>query len=206
MHVERFPRYLDEVSLATWCSGVGSRWAERRYSVVAAGQETAGGGVINASTLWVHVDMATMRPIPVPESFAAQFAEAAGGRTVSARLHLPTKPPTAAAGADVAQAHFHPWPVRFVDLDVLGHVNNSVYWAMVEDQLAQRVDLVEPFTITLEHHDAIDADDEVLLTVLDSELGFDMWITTGDPGAPAESRRAAAVVRLDGQIQNDTGT
>ena len=33
LRVQQFPEYLDMLTLRTWCSGLGSRWAERRYSV-----------------------------------------------------------------------------------------------------------------------------------------------------------------------------
>src|SRR5215204_2760547 len=89
IRVDRFPQYLDAISLATWCSGIGPRWAERRYSVRGLALSR---GVIEAVTLWVHIDMATMKPIPVPSGFAEQYARAAQGRTVRARLHLPTRP------------------------------------------------------------------------------------------------------------------
>src|SRR6187551_1877782 len=31
--VRSFPRYLEALGLATWCSGTGSHWAERRISI-----------------------------------------------------------------------------------------------------------------------------------------------------------------------------
>lgn len=188
IRVDRFPAYLDMVTLATWCSGIGPRWAERRYEVIAVPDGGNGdpnsSGRIEASTLWVHVDMATMKPIPVPEGFADQFADAARGRLVKARLHLPQRP----SRDDVERVG---WPLRFVDFDVLGHVNNSVYWSMVEEQLAARRELRAPLTITLEHHAGIDPGDEVVLTTADREHGFDLWVTAGDG-------RVAAVVSATG--------
>ncbi len=175
IRVEQFPQYLDMTSLATWCSGLGSRWAERRYSVLGADGST---GCIHASTLWVHIDMNTMRPIPVPVGFAEQFGAAASGRIVSARLHLSSRPPANEL------LYVQPWPLRFVDFDVLGHVNNSVYWAIVEEQLARLRQVRAPFTVTLEHRHAIDPGSEVTVTVSDTEGGFDLWVTaTGGSGA-----------------------
>ena len=185
MRVERFPAYLDMVSLATWCSGMGPRWAERRYEMIGcdpdSGEQT---GRVEASTLWVHIDMATMKPIPVPEGFAEQFAAAARGRTVKARLHLPLRP----TSDPTAQQR---WPLRFVDFDVLGHVNNSVYWAIVEEHLAERRELRAPLTITLEHHAGIDPGDDVTVTTSDHDGGFDLWVTAADG-------RIAAVVSATG--------
>lgn len=201
LEVRRPSRYLDVVSLSTWCSGLGSRWAERRYSITAAPGGEGGDGDIQASTLWVHIDMATMRPIRLPDGFGAQFGAAASGRSVSARLHLPTRPPADSAAAD------HRWPLRAVDFDVLGHVNNSVYWAIVEEQVHRQRTVRAPFTVTLEHHDAIDPGDDVTVTVLETDgvggPGFDLWVTaarveTSDGptgGAMVGDRKVTAVVR-----------
>lgn len=189
LDVIRFPQYLDVLTLATWCSGLGSRWAERRYSMVAAGAPEGGSGEIQASTLWVHIDMATMRPIKLPEGFAEQFGAAASGRAVSARLHLPSRPPSSDALRHV------PWPLRFVDFDVLGHVNNSVYWAIVEEQLGRQRAVRAPVTVTLEHHDAIDPGDEVTVSVLETVTGFDLWVIARPVDQPGAIGKVTAVVR-----------
>ena len=188
IRIDRFPAYLDMVTLATWCSGLGPRWAERRYEMIVKpiasdGEAGPAAGRIEAATLWVHVELETMKPASVPPGFAEQFAVAARGRTVTARLHLPTRPP--AATEETA------WPLRFADFDVLGHVNNSVYWAMVEERLAARRDLRAPLTITLEHHTGIDPGDEVTLRTAEHDRGFDLWVTVGDG-------RVAAVVSATG--------
>ncbi len=183
--VEQFPEYLDMLALRTWCGGLGSRWAERRYSVAGSGGSL---GRIEAATLWVHIDMATMKPIAVPADFAEQFGRAAGGRTVSARLHLPTRVPAAVTSQRV-------WPLRFADFDVLGHVNNCVYWAIVDEQLALLRDVRAPFTVTLEHHDGIDPGAVVQVSVVDTDSGFDLWITTTAATTTTTTDRVAAVVR-----------
>ncbi len=184
IRVEHFPQYLDWLTLATWCSGLGPRWAERRYSM------TGERGVVEAATLWVHVDMTTMKPVALPAGFEEQFGRAAKGRRVSARLSLGSRPPD----CDVVTAS---WPLRFVDFDVLGHVNNTVYWAVVEEQLARRRDVRAPLTVELEHHDPIDPGDEVALEVVDcdgdGEAGFDLWVRTSTGKVCAVVRARSAV-------------
>ncbi len=81
MTIERFPVFREDLSLTTWASGTGGRWAERRTSVV--GER---GGSIEVAALWVHVDIATGRPKRLAPSFFDVYGEAAGGRTVHARL------------------------------------------------------------------------------------------------------------------------
>jgi acyl-ACP thioesterase len=81
--------------------------------------------------------------------------------------------------------------VRFVDFDVLGHVNNSVYWAMVEEQRARRGLPDGSTTVTLEHHGGIDPGASVVTTAIDTSTGFDLWVTSTTGAASV----VAAVVR-----------
>jgi acyl-ACP thioesterase len=116
------PAVLGErLTLTTFCAGTGRSWAERRTSVT--GDR---GARIEAVSLWVQVDTGTGRPARLGDDFARIYGEAAGGRTVSARLGL---------GAPPARASTRPWPVRRVDLDVFGHVNNAVPWAVLEEAM-----------------------------------------------------------------------
>src|SRR5687767_4869328 len=123
--VRSFPRYLEPLELATWCSGTGSHWAERRISIV--GEQ---GGAIEAATTWVHFDAATGRPSRIPAGFDEIYGEAAGGRRVKARLDHPDPP--------AGERDAFPWPLRFTDFDVLGHVNNAACWQIVEEALSSR--------------------------------------------------------------------
>ena len=61
IEVAAFPRYLEPLELATWCSGTGSHWAERRISI--RGER---GGAIEAATTWVHIDLASGPPVADP--------------------------------------------------------------------------------------------------------------------------------------------
>jgi len=138
LQVERFPVFRERLELTTWASGVGSRWAERSTAIT--GSE---GAAIQATALWVHVDLQTGRPKRLPPDFDRVYGEAAAGRTITARLDHGDPPPSPAP---------LPWPARFSDFDVLGHVNNAVYWAVVEEH----VDLSAPVTVVLEYRGGID--------------------------------------------------
>jgi acyl-ACP thioesterase len=121
VHVEQFPVFREPLTLTTWASGVGSRWAERRTSV-----HGSLGGHIEAVSLWVHVHLESGRPQKLLPSFVDAYGEAAGGRQVNARLSHGDVPP------DVDRS---PWTLRFADFDVVAHVNNAIYWAMVEEHV-----------------------------------------------------------------------
>lgn len=172
IEVQQFPRYLEALELATWCSGTGSHWAERRISVV--GQR---GGALDAATTWVHVDLDSGRPKRVPDGFDALYGEASGGRRVKARLEHPDPPAGAAAV---------PWPLRFTDFDVLSHVNNAAYWEAVEEALAARRELRAPLRAEVEHRAAVERGAAVEVLAADDDGRLSVWIVAdGEVAATA---------------------
>ena len=176
IEVGRFPRYLEALELATWCSGTGSHWAERRISIV--GEQ---GGSVEAATTWVHVDQGTGRPKRVPRSFHDLYGEACGGRRVKARLEHPD-PPVAAPST--------PWALRFTDFDVLSHVNNAAYWEAVEEVLGDRRDLRAPLRAEVEHRTAIERGATVELVTAEDGGALRVWVMAdGDVAASASVQR-----------------
>jgi acyl-ACP thioesterase len=165
VEVRRFPVLGEEVELRTFCSGTGRRWAERRVAV--AGSE---GGAVDAASLWVHVDTVSGRPALLSPHFFEVYGAAAGSRVVTARLHHPD-PPVGSTS--------RPWPVRVVDFDVMGHVNNAAYWCAVEEELARRRDLRAPLRAELEFRTAIDPGDVVDVAVQDGEGDLRLWLQRG---------------------------
>jgi acyl-ACP thioesterase len=176
--VDTFPRLDEELVLATFCGGTGGRWAERRVSI-----SGSRGGRIEAATIWVHVDPSTARPRPLSDEFHRIFGPTAAGRRVSARLSHGDPP--AAALADAL-----PWPLRAVDFDMLGHVNNAASWAIVEEALARQPDMVPPFRAEVEFRRPVEQDDHVELVQRALPGTIDLWLVT--PAGIATS----ATVRL----------
>lgn len=118
----------ESLELATFCSGVGSRWAERR--IVITGDR---GARIDAASLWVHLDAGSGRPKLLPSRFRTEHAAAAAGREVTARQVIDSVRRT---DPSVTTQEWHP---RATDIDILDHVNNAVGWAVVEQVLATRL-------------------------------------------------------------------
>jgi acyl-ACP thioesterase len=178
--VARFPRYREEVELTTFCSGTGSRWAERRTTLAVEGTS-----VVEAVAIWVYVDRRG-RPARLEDWFFDRYGEAAGGRRISGRLRLP--PPSDGLTT-------RPWPVRTTDFDLLRHMNNSAYWHAVEDELARLVPGSVPVNAELEHRAAIEPDDPVELGSTLEDEKASMWLTVR-----GETRAAAHVsLRADTQ-------
>ena len=168
IEIAAFPTFREQLDLATWCSGTGGHWAERRVSL--RGEH---GGAVDAAVLWVHVDEATGRPKRVPAEFMGLYGEAAGGRVVKARPRHPSAPPEDGAVL--------PWPLRFTDFDLLRHVNNAAYWVAVEEVLADRRELRAPLRAELEYRGGLERGAAPRLIVEDrGEAGVALWIVDGD--------------------------
>lgn len=175
--VHEFPTYLQSLDMVTWCSGIGSRWAERRVDIRARGGLP---GSISSATLWVHLDPDTLRPTPPAPVFAQTFAASAGGRTISSRLMLEAPP---------SGLHVTPWPLRFTDFDVMDHVNNAIAFVLVEHVLARRRDLRAPLRVEVEYRSAIDRGVRVSVGGMDASDGAHTgWLVDEDARCPVAFR------------------
>jgi acyl-ACP thioesterase len=160
--VEAFVRDRS-VALETWCSGQAAVAAGRRWSL--RGDH---GGRIEVDSVWIHLGP-DARPARLTDF--GVYAEAAEGRRVSTRLELPEPS---------REAVRRPWPLRLSDVDVLGHVNNAVYWQAVEQALAgSRLDAARPHTARLDFRAPLDLGDGVEVSVLDDD-GLTVGLHVGD--------------------------
>ena len=136
MRVTRFPQFGAEFTLATFCSGLGRMWAERRTSITPVGEDAGGVEVVS---VWVHLDPLTARPTKLTAEEIAIWSETTAGRTVTARLRHP---------APDGVADGFPWWFRSTELDLAGHVNNAAYLTPLEEELL--VEDTEPGSIDVE--------------------------------------------------------
>jgi acyl-ACP thioesterase len=168
IRVEAFPRFGEEISLRTYCSGIGRFSAERRTSI------TGERGAVEAVALWVCLDPARGRPMRFPPDFTAVYEESARGRDANVRLRHPDPP---------GDAQRSPWFFRASEMDPAGHINNSHYWTPLEEELAEGPE-PEGIDAEIEYRDPALAGEVALL-----RDGSSMWI------ASTESAVHASIVR-----------
>ena len=152
MWVTAFPKYLDEIALTTWCGALGSHWAERRTQIKCAGEV-----VIETAALWVRVDFKTMKPVALSQDLIALLSSATNGRKISSRLEIGKNLPDLTSNNATSQD----WPIRFSDMDAVGHLNNAAYWEVLEEYLGANSGKRAPLKATVEHHGAVDPGDKV---------------------------------------------
>lgn len=162
VEISTSPRFGDEVTLETFASGTGPRWAERRTTMRAAGMEGPGGVLAECAAVWVFVDPVRGKLLPLPAEFDAVYGPSAGDRRISGRLGHP-KP-----HADAAS---RPWPLRESDFDVLDHVNNARYLEAVEDELAARLPGQRVVHASVEYRGAVERGEVVTLVSEQRDLG-----------------------------------
>jgi acyl-ACP thioesterase len=157
------PSLGDRLSVATYCSGTGPRWAERTTTL--SGPD---GEAVQARAVWAVVGQADGRPMALSADFLRIYGESAAGRTVSARLSHPRPD----SGADRRA-----WPLRASDFDLAGHVNNAVHWAAVEDELA--VSDWVPAAAEMEYHRAISPGCAPILVTERRDREAAIWLVDG---------------------------
>lgn len=181
MVVARRPRYGEEVHLSTWCSGTGAAWAERRTTLSGQGGAAEGGTALDAVSLWVALEPGGRRPRPLDDRFLDVWGGLARARHVRSRLTHPGPP--ASATAD------RPLVLRLADFDLVGHVNNAVAWAVLEEE----VDRIRPgarvVSAAVEYPAAITPGTEVTVRTRAGEGSVESWLT-GAGGRPLVSMLA----------------
>lgn len=167
--VRTFPRFDEPITLQTFCSGIGPRWAQRRTVI-----RGAWGGEVEADALWIFLDPRTLQPMRFTPEFDVTYGEAAAGRRAArARLFHPS-PPDEGERAD--------WSFRVADRDIADHVNNAAYWEVLEELLPDALDEID---VEIEYRDA--AQPGPARVVRAGEL---TWVTSVDGVVHASIARA----------------
>lgn len=132
--------FQDMLRLRRWCSGTSNRWCEMRVRI-----DGRKGGLIESEAFWININRETQMPSRISDDFLEGLH-----RTTSVD-RLRWKSYLKAASRDDA-VEIHEFPVRVTDIDLFDHMNNSVYWSVIEDYLASRPELLQaPLRVTIEH-------------------------------------------------------
>ena len=148
--------FKDTLRLRRWCSGASNRWCEMRVRI-----EGRRGGLIESEAFWINFNRETQGPARINDDFMGALLQTTTVNRLRWKAYL-------AAGSREDADEIREFPIRVSDIDLFDHVNNSVYWKVVEEYLGPYPELQEaPLRVTIEHDAPISYGDrlEVLVHV-----------------------------------------
>jgi acyl-ACP thioesterase len=133
--------FRDMLRLRRWCSATSNRWCQMRVRM--EGQH--GGGLVESEAFWIAVNRETQMPSRFADGFLACLLKTTPIDRLRWKGFL--KP-----GSRDDATEIHEFPVRVTDIDLFDHMNNTVYWSVIDDYLASRTELLSaPLRVTIEH-------------------------------------------------------
>jgi acyl-ACP thioesterase len=113
------------------------------------------GGLIESEAFWININRETEMPARIADDFLAGLHKTTSIDRLRWKGYL--KP-----GSRDDASEIHDFPVRVTDIDLFDHMNNSVYWSVIEDYLASRSELLQgPLRITIEHEAPVSLGDKL---------------------------------------------
>jgi acyl-ACP thioesterase len=146
--------FQDILRLRRWCSGTSNRWCEMRVRI-----DGRKGGLIESEAFWININRDTLMPSRIADDFLEGLQRTTEVDRLRWKAYL-----TPGIRDDASQVR--EYPVRFTDIDMYDHMNNSVYWGVVEDYLSAYPELLAaPLRVTIEHDAPVALGDKLEIIV-----------------------------------------
>ena len=130
----------DMLRMRRWCSGTSNRWCEMRVRI-----DGRKGGLMESEAFWININRDTQMPSRISDDFLDGLRKTTDVNRLRWKAYL-------TAGSREDAAEIHEFPVRVTDIDLFDHVNNSVYWSVIEDYLWSFPELLNaPLRVAIEH-------------------------------------------------------
>jgi acyl-ACP thioesterase len=136
--------FQDMLRLRRWCSGTSNRWCEMRVRI-----DGRKGGLIESEAFWININRETQGPARISDDFIAGLHRTTNEGRLRWKAYLK-------AGSRDDADEIREYPVRVSDIDIFDHMNNSVYWSVVEDYIYNHPEVLRgPLRVTIEHDAAV---------------------------------------------------
>ena len=113
------------------------------------------GGLLESEAFWINFNRDTQTPARIADDFLDGLRKTTDVDRLRWKAYLK-------GGNREDAAEIHEFPVRFTDIDFFDHMNNSVYWSVVEDYLYNNPELLQkPLRVTIEHDLPVALGDEL---------------------------------------------
>src|SRR5579875_3384106 len=132
--------FNDMLRMRRWCSGTSNRWCEMRVRI-----DGRKGGLMESEAFWININRETQGPARIADDFIEGLRRTTNVDRLRWKAYL-------RAGSRDDALEIHEYPVRVTDIDLFDHMNNSVYWSVIEEYLASHPELLTaPLRTTIEH-------------------------------------------------------
>ena len=146
--------FKDMLRLRRWCSGTSNRWCEMRVRI-----DGRKGGLIESEAFWININRETQGPARISDDFLEGLRRTTDEGRLRWKAYLK-------AGSREDATEIREYPVRVSDIDIFDHMNNSVYWSVVEEFLAATPEMLKaPLRVTIEHDAAVALGDKLEIVV-----------------------------------------
>lgn len=131
------------IHLERWCSALSTRWAQMRVRMIATPEtdrinsDAHRGGLIETESFWINVNDSGM-PTRISDGGFEYLSSMTSEHRLRWKQFNDRTPPDSRNGEIVTD---RPHTLRATDFDPLRHMNNSAYWAVLEDELIDHPDL-----------------------------------------------------------------
>ncbi|MEO3758701.1 acyl-[acyl-carrier-protein] thioesterase [Mycobacterium sp. B14F4] len=143
--------FQDMLRLRRWCSGTSNRWCEMRVRI----DGKRNGGLIESEAFWININRETQGPARISDDFLEGLRRTTDVDRLRWKAYLS---PGSREDADQVRD----FPIRVSDIDIFDHMNNSVYWSVVEDYLHHHPEQTPyPLRVTIEHDAAVALGDKM---------------------------------------------
>lgn len=127
----------DMLRCRRWCSGTSNRWIQNASDSIRP--------PLRPSTRTRISHHRLEMPARIADDFLAGLHRTTSVDRLRWKGYL--KP-----GSRDDASEIHEFPVRVTDIDLFDHMNNAVYWSVIEDYLASHAELLRgPLRVTIEH-------------------------------------------------------
>ena len=146
--------FQDMLRCRRWCSGTSNRWCEMRVRI-----DGRGGGLMESEAFWININRETQGPARIADDFIEGLQRTTHVDRLRWKAYLK-------AGGREDASQIREFPVRVTDIDLFDHMNNSVYWSVIEDYLASAPEMLSaPLRVTIEHDAAVALGDKLEIIV-----------------------------------------
>lgn len=176
-----------DVNLTRWCEATSSRWCNMRISL-----RGSAGGHVETEAFWIRFSAETAMPTRISDCGMEYLTQYVSDTKLRWR-GLNNEPMPEPGPAD------REYGLRSTDFDPFQHLNNTVYWQLVEDDLAGSPLLRSPHRAVIEYLAPLPIGSRVQVRSRVDESGYRMWLVRlGDDGAAPKPAATVSVVPMPG--------